>query len=264
MVTSLDRFEYFCKEIVIGGSLNSLLYAWFTGATLICADPKQPFFFEDSVGVEKNKIWRKMFFLLSMSGQAPIPASSQSIRIENNLVKVVTSHSRLVRFRYEKIKLFDPAEVGATQKGDLHMVLDWMHVNTGAKHSYDFIKTEDNFVKSICFYPISKRAGEDFKNLVSISYLSDDELREYYFSDTYAKFKVEKLMKESGIKGRKNGFKNGVPYHLNAKVTPTRRDVFCVDKYDLEYCQLTDEEILEKFSGPPKNKKIEKLLRYLA
>ena len=98
--------------------------------------------------------------------------------------------------------------------------------------------------------------------------LKEDELKDYSYSDTYAKFKTEYLLKEKGIRGRKNGYKNGVVYHLNAKVTPTLREVFCIDNYymDLDknvtYNKLTDEEILDKFKGPPKNKSIQKLLRY--
>lgn len=293
MLTGLDKFEYFSNELVIGGTLNSLLYAWFTGSTLICTTPREPLFFERfsptaqldklgienkitnlhsscgkiSTGIQKSEVWKRLFFLLSLVGQAPISSTSQSIRIEDNIVKVVTSHSRLARFRFENLKIFDPSEVGAIQKNrknPKYMVLDWMHVNTGVKHPYDLLQSGDDFVKNVHFYPVAHRGGCDFKNLVSVSYLRGDELKEYYFSDTYAKFKTEQLMKDSGIKGRKNGFKNGVSYHLNVKITPTKREIFCIDKYDLDYCQLTDEQILEKFTGPPRNRRIQKLLRHLA
>ena len=46
MESRLDRFEYTVDELVIGGTLEALLYAWFTGSTLLSIDPKEPYFFE--------------------------------------------------------------------------------------------------------------------------------------------------------------------------------------------------------------------------
>lgn len=293
----LDRFEYTIDELVIGGTLNALLYAWFTGATIICTNPKEPFFFErfspkakldriglinesvtlnsptgsETYGSKKSDVWRRLFMLLSMAGQAPISSTAQSIRMEDGVVKVITSHSRLARFRYKKAKIFDPSEIDAIQKNrkdPCYMVLDWMKVNTGKLHAYEFVRGDGDFINQIYFYAVTQRGGEDFKDLVAVSYLNDSELKDYSFSDTYAKFKTEHLMKEHGIKGKRNGYKKGIPCRLNVKVTPTLREVFCIDGYyvDLDknvtYSKLTDEEILDKFKGPPKNKDVQKLLRY--
>ena len=294
---NLDHHEYEVDELVIGGSLNALLYAWYTGATILCIDPQEPFFFERfpcdldlnkigfsnvtthlnhpegqlGVGIKKSEVWRKLFFLLSMAGQAPIPNSTQSLRIDEDVVKVTTSHSRMAKFKFEKLKIFDASQVGIQQVNSRlrkYKVLDWIWVNTGMVHDLDLIRTEDDFVKEIYFYDYSRRGGKDLKNLLAISYLDGERLDEYEYSDTYAKFKIEYLMKQSGIRGRKNGFKNGVPYHLNVKVTPQKRELICIDEYDLdlergvERCRLTIEEILERYDGPPENKNIQKLLRY--
>ena len=292
MGMNLERHEYSVDEIVVGGSLSALLYAWYTGATLISIDSKEPYFFERfspdvdlsdigfdnvtktlqtskgemSVGIQKSEVWKKLYFLLSMGGQSPIPNSAQSIRIEDNIVKVVTSHSRVARFHYNELKVFNPSQVGdITKKSSLrkYKVLDWTWVNTGMMHSLDYISGRDNFVKEIYFYEYSRRGGQPLKHLVSVSYLSGKQLNEYYYSDTYARFKIEEMMKKVGIKGRRNGYnKNGDPYHLNVKVTPEKREIIPIDDYDLEFCKLSDEEVLKKFSGPPKNKSIQKLLRY--
>jgi len=296
-VMNLDRHEYIIDEVIIGGSLNALLYAWFTGSTLICIDAKEPFFFERfsaetnldhigfknevsilssssreiSVGIRKSEVWRKLFFLISMAGQAPIPNSAQALRIEDGVLKVTTSHSRLARFRFNKLKIFDASEIGIRQinsKIRKYKVLDWMWVNTGMIHDLDYIEDCDDFVKEIYFYAYSHRNNRDLKNLIAISYLNGEQLEEYGYSDTYAKFKVEQMMKQNGVKGRRNGYRNGIPYHLNVKVTPQRRELICIDEYDLDldknvtYCNLSVEEILKNFDGHPKNKNIKKLLRY--
>ena len=297
MGMNLDRHEYESDELVIGGSLSALMYAWYTGATLVSIDSREPYFFERfdvstdltqigfenstrtlqtpkgpfDVGIEKSEVWRKIYFLLAMGGQAPIPNSAQSLRVEDNTVKIVTSHSRVARFNFNKLKIFDASQVGHLSKKSAlrkYKILDWLWVNTGMAHDIDFIKDRDSFVKEIHFYEYTQRKGRPFKNLVAVSYLSGKQLDEYYYSDTYAKFKVEEMMKSAGIKGRKNGYRNGVAYHLNVKVTPERREIIPTDEYDLdlgknvEFCGLSAEEILEQYSGAPSNKNIQKLLRY--
>jgi len=180
MESRLDRFEYTVDELVIGGTLEALLYAWFTGATVICTNPTEPFFFErftpeaklDRIGLEnklttlnspkgskifgpkKSEIWRRLFMLLSMAGQAPITSTAQSVRLESGVVKVTTSHSRLARFRYKKVKIFDPSEIDAIQRnrGDhRYMVLDWMKVDTGKVHPYEFLNDEEDFINNFNF-----------------------------------------------------------------------------------------------------------------
>ena len=297
MGINLDRHEYESDELIIGGSLNALLYAWYTGATLVSIDSVEPYFFERfeaftdltqigfenstqtlqmpkgsiDVGIKKSEVWKKIYFLLAIGGQAPIPNTAQSLRVEDNMVKIVTSHSRVARFKFNKLKIFDASQVGAlSKKSSLrkYKILDWLWVNTGMAHDIDFIKNRDNFVKEMHFYEYTKRKGKPFKNLVAVSYLSGKQLDEYYYSDTYVKFKVEEMMKSVGIKGRRNGYRNGVAYHLNVKVTPEKREIISTDEYDLdlgenvEFCRLSVEEILEQYSGPPNNKNIQKLLRY--
>ena len=297
MGMNLDHHEYSFEEIVIGGSLNALLYAWFTGATLLSVSSQMPLFFErfdpdvdlgclgfenesilhatpqgeKIVGIQKEIVWRKIFFLLAMAGQAPIPDSAQSLRIEDDFVKITTSHSRLARFKFKKLTIFDPAQAGNSVSFGLKSrfkVLDWMWVNTGMVHDLDYISDSDDLVSEIHFYKYKERAGKVQKNLVSVSYLNREQIEDYEYSDTYAKFKTEHMMKEAGIKGRRNGYVKGKPYHLNVKVTPEKRELISIDEVDLELdknitvCSLTDEEILDKFRGQPKNKNIKKLLRY--
>ena len=120
-----------------------------------------------------------------------------------------------------------------------HKVVDWVDVRSGMKHEYDYFETKDSFVREVYFYP-SHRMGsgekDDRKDLVSVSYLTKEQLDDFEYSDTYVKFKILNLMKEAGIKGPKNGRRVDDPNmwaHHSIKIEPSSREV-CVDE-DLPY-----------------------------
>jgi hypothetical protein len=67
--------------------------------------------------------------------------------------------------------------------------------------------------------------------------LTDEQLREFNFSDTMVKFKVLDMMKKAGIRGTRNGRnplypeKSSVPYKYYAlKIEPSERVVYSATK----------------------------------
>tara|TARA_B100000427_G_C15059982_1_gene399403 strand:- start:87 stop:521 length:435 start_codon:yes stop_codon:yes gene_type:complete len=91
-----------------------------------------------------------------------------------------------------------------------------------ASHELEHISTKDNFVKDIYFYPTDRLDGNHnrIRDLVSVSYLTKEQIKDFNYSDTYARFKTEKILKENGITGVKSGFQNGkqVTYTLRLEV----------------------------------------------
>ena len=91
-----------------------------------------------------------------------------------------------------------------------------------AAHDKEHISTDDDFVKDIYFYPTDRLDGNhsSIKDLVTVSYMIKKQIKDFNYSDTYARFKTEKILKENGITGRKNGFQNGkqITYTLRLEV----------------------------------------------
>tara|TARA_Y100000310_G_C20124585_1_gene553043 strand:- start:165 stop:578 length:414 start_codon:yes stop_codon:yes gene_type:complete len=74
------------------------------------------------------------------------------------------------------------------------------------KHEYDFLEDDDYFVNQILFYPTDRVDGnQPFKDAVSISYLTEEQLTSFDYSDINARFKTLKMMKEAGMRGARNG-----------------------------------------------------------
>jgi len=265
-VSDLNHHLYEIDEFVIGNSLEAISYAFLNHRTLALNGPhKLNFFdfFEPQVDLQKYKLeleqyelkthegtklvgpskletWERMVFSLSLAGLLPVHDLVSSIRIEDeNILKISTENSRMIRFKFNKLRIFDDENVyglGLPIQDDRYKVVDWINVRSGMKHKYDCLETEDDFVKEIYFYPSSRVGGgpnDERKDLVSVSYLTKEQLEDFNYSDTYVKFKIQSLMKECGIKGARNGRRHDDPnkyaYH-SIKIEPTRRETIKVTK----------------------------------
>jgi hypothetical protein len=63
-----------------------------------------------------------------------------------------------------------------------------------------------DFVKNIIFYPSERVSGDhDFKDAISVSYITKDNLDLFEYSDINARFKTKYMMKKVGIRGARNG-----------------------------------------------------------
>ena len=196
------------------------MYAAEHGYPCIFTRPLPPFIFDGLTSPiqemdTKLEVWQKYLVALSLNGQAPFSDKCVSITIEeDNTLKVITSGSRLARIKFENLIIFDdynitglPFKKGTTN--EKNKVLDWFHVRSGMEHNYDVIETGDDFIGTIIFYPSNRFGNQKTdrvrKDLVAISYLEDDQLSDFDFSDTMARFKITKIMKDHGIRGARNG-----------------------------------------------------------
>jgi|15BtaG_2_1085339.scaffolds.fasta_scaffold00154_4 hypothetical protein len=224
------------EEVVIGSTLSGLLYGYYTGASIVYTELKIPFRFDrfgayfdldkvvrqpeprqfvtldrkEMAGLPKRDMWEKLFFILSMSGQIPFADKVKSIRVEDTL-KVVTRKTNEINFN--KLRIFDDTEIwgipslGTPDKTTAFRVYDWINVHSGTTHGLDYIADiAGSVIEKVIFYPSDRVDGNhNKKDIVCISNMSENQLNDYRFSDTYVRFKIEKLMKEAGIRGRRNG-----------------------------------------------------------
>jgi hypothetical protein len=248
-------YEY--DEIVIGGSLSALLYSFYKSKPVIFVKPQKPLFFESHT----VDLWAKTNFLLNLSGLMPCQENVSAIRIDKDekILKVVTDNSRMAKFKFESLRVFDDQEVlglgDPAEQVKNYMVLDWMNVLSGMAHEHDVLESGDDFVNKVYFYP-SKRMdrSKDRKDAVAISFLNDQQLKDFEYSDTYARFKTLAMMKEAGIRGARNGKDPNRPgkYKYYAlKIETAHRDVkqIKMHKYENESGLVFDyrqpEEILK-------------------
>ena len=247
----LEKHVYFHDTVVIGGNLPAFLYAYTNSLPIIFVDGKPPFEFDrfgeedlSFLGAGKRKTethlqaWSRIAFLLGIAGLMPLSDMAESIRIKERQLSVITNHSRLIKINFNKLVIFDDEKIsGLTQitgkEKSKSRVIDWVNVRSGCNHGVDYLETDDDFVSRIVFYPTERSDNKKLKDLFAESFLTEEEIKDFSYSDTMVKFKVLDMMKKAGIRGSRNGKnplypeRSSVPYKYYAvKIEPSERQIY--------------------------------------
>jgi len=201
-------------KIVIGGTLEALVFAALNDYPVIFVEPKMPHIFENfENGDSKYEMWVRCALVLSASGRHPCGQRCQTIRIEDNVLKAFDDSSKIHERLFTEAYIFDEAGIIGLNAPEIDwdheeefQVIDWINVRSGATHEFDFHQTDDKFVNKIYFYPSDRIDGKTkCKDIAAFSYLTHEQLNDFGYSDTMTCFKVKSLMKDLGIRGTRNG-----------------------------------------------------------
>tara|TARA_R110000824_G_scaffold67377_8_gene174582 strand:+ start:26128 stop:26856 length:729 start_codon:yes stop_codon:yes gene_type:complete len=208
--------------VVLGGNITSFLYSHENNLPLIINNVEKPHRFAKINNVNALSLWHKLFYSLSLSGLNLLGLKAQSIRIKEEELSATTKDARVIKFDYNKLIIFDDESIyGLPQPVEENkdfVVLDWIAAKSCQAHEHKHWKTKDSLVNELYFYPTERMDGHhpNRKDLVAISFLNKEQLKDFEYSDTYAKFKVMDMMKKHGIGGRKCG--GGNQYALKLEV----------------------------------------------
>jgi hypothetical protein len=254
----LKNHLFHWKEIVIGGNLNAHVYAnekssYIINNTMDSVHTLDATGFDYDLGVggtflkdsKKIDLLDALAYKLSFQGLNPFSDKISSIRLEeNNTLKIATKNARVFRLSYDKLRIFDinnihdlPFETEKVTKG--FRVYDWFDVNKGAQHEVDSLADASScLVKNIKFYITDRVDGtHSFKDLVAESFLTQDQLYDPEYSDTYARLKVLAMMREAGMKGPLNGTdRNGRVVYRPLKIELNRRETIPVTEIKSMEC----------------------------
>ena len=230
------KTEFYFREIIMGGSLESLMYSFINETPIILKDPLVPFNlerfdqsydlrvlgFEDTRSVFKSEVWDRLSFLLSMNGIILYPNVINNIREENKSRFITTKDRNRIKVTYSKKVEFDKI------LDDEVNVYDWFDVRTGSVHEHRILTDpQSKFIEKVFFYS-SHRIGVNGgkKDAVAKSVIKSSDLLNYDKSEGYARLKVLKMMKESGIRGASNGYnKSGYQLFYSPKIEHSHREI---------------------------------------
>ena len=192
-------------NLVIGHSYSAVLYAYDTDSKLIINSEKQPFFFESF-----QSDWSNKLFEMSIAGNVLFGSAVKSVRFEDNTASITHSNQK-TKVTFNKCTVFEDDNLLlqnelVNSKTMKSLVLDWVSVRSCGLHDHLELHTDSDFVNSVYFYKSNRISGNhNKKDAVCLSYLEPDQLSDFDYSDTMARFKLEQVMLDSGIKGASRG-----------------------------------------------------------
>ena len=177
-------------------------------------------------GTPKIELWNRLLFVMSVSGLLPFGTRDITVRQEEKYTNIKTK-SRSYRYEVGEVIKF---------KNTYHQykAFDWISVRSCGKHDLQYFNTDDKFVNELFFYP-SERRGIDTTNrpvndLLVISTLTEGQLEDFDYGETITRMKTTLVLKELGIRGKRNG-KNpkyprwGQPYRYHTiKLEHSKRE----------------------------------------
>jgi hypothetical protein len=246
-------FEY--DNVVIGSSLKAVLFAFNNRFPLIHADEQRPFRFDylesnldlssiklenqetvlkafkgdKVIGVSKEILWERLLFFLSLDGKNPFSNLCKNMRLGDNTIVCSNEYSKIAEINFNTCYYFgDPKCFGLREKvvaKQNYICYDWIAFNRGGKHDVDYIKLEDNFVNEVWFYSSDRIDGNTpVKDACVVSRIKEEDILDFDFSETMARFKLISEMETRGMKGVFNGYgPNGKPKYYKFRTTSIAR-----------------------------------------
>ena len=257
--------KLYYNSIVLGSSLDAILFGAQNFFPVIFSDFQKPFRFETfepklnldflnisqdlwpkslttfgdeiSVGMPKHLLWERFMFLLSAHGHVPLSNLCRSFRASDNKLTCFNEYSKIAEIEFENCYYFGDDNVhGLFEQKQLdnhkYLCYDWIAFNKGGKHDIDFFETDSDFVKRVWFYPSDRIDGNTaVKDACVLSILNTEQINDFDFSETMAKFKLISDMESRGMKGQFNGYgPNGNPKYYKFKTTHTKREKHVINE----------------------------------
>jgi len=267
-MTKIKDHEYEYERLAIGGTLPAFLFCYYNSVPNINVELKKPFVFDETnvlhkeFGDTRREILERLGTTLSLSGLLPFGGNVSSIRIIDENTLGAYSEARKVKVKFNELIIFDETGIQNLPKvtkrvTKKYKVYDWLFAKQGKKHEHRLLKTDDDFVKEVIFYPSFKRgASPDWYDPVAISYMNERQLHDVNYGENLVRLKVTAMMKEAGIRGAGNGYDTRKPdrrLYYAVKVEHTHREVETIgrdvheDTETIKFNHQAEEEIEQNF-----------------
>lgn len=218
---------YEFDNLVIGGTLQAVLFAYSKSLPLLFINPKVPLMFEKTEcllfkGSYKIDLWHRLVAILSLSGLLPFSNKINSLRITGKNDAQAYSDNRRFLIKFNKLSIFDEEglvglepPVFVAQK--TYKVYDWLTNRGMSRHDLKEINSDEPFVQKVLFYKSNRKGAQrTTKDVIAVSELSEEQFFDLDYSENFARLKAIRMMKDAGLRGYSNGYskiKNALQYY---------------------------------------------------
>jgi len=189
---------------VVGGDIASFLYAFKNDCFVVFTKPGKPFFFEKfDTGDLKEAVWTFLYFQMMYRGKILGVEPNQTIRAEEDILKIITEGNSLLNYKFEDLVCFNPEMLsGASileKKNRKHFVVDKIKLSA-RQHDQKYHFVGDDFVKELHFDNIGRQ-----KFIYVVSEIFESEINDFDLGQVTLRYKLEPILKKLGIQGSRNG-----------------------------------------------------------
>lgn len=254
-------------HLVVGNDIAAATYALLHDCYFLSTSEPPPFFSLNDfkiLGHERQDVtWSRLNLLLSLTGKSLNYSNVENVRLTDEQIKISTS-SGLYKYNFEKCSVFDPTGIEldneiASTKPATYIVYDDFELSClGDKHKTLSAKqTSENFGGKIYYYSSDRVDGASYvTDCVAVSTLSKEQLSDVNYSDSMARFVVERHLESIGICGNfVEMYKSGKPKYRKPKVLHNKRLSIPRDNNLYEntekvvFCRMTLEEVIDSVSA---------------
>lgn len=242
-------------RIVIGSTIEAAYYAILNDCFFFPNRAIPPLFYR-----ENTEMWPKLTFMLGLLSKLISFEDTATIRITDNELKIIAENVTY-KYKFGECCIFDPTGVQLENKilkakNKTFLVIDDFELSTLGEHRFEIppVTGQSGFAREIHFYSSDRVDGASYiTDCVVESELTQEQINSFDYSDTMARFIVERHLESMGIKGAFMKFyKSGKPKYRKPKVTHVKRLVFERDNNvygDTEIVKIKNfsmEEIIEE------------------
>jgi len=202
----LPPLEYTIDNVVLGWREEAVSFAREHGYHLIVNSEQRPFHYFVGYQDIKSK-WYEGIFDLGMRSLLPIPFDVQAVALDEGKLKVVTQGNTKVLINFKKLHIFDLDNCGNLGVDEVikdYLVHDMFDITAGSRLGREIVlKPKNTFVRLIEFVAsnrIDRNTLGDFKDIITTSIISHEEIKSFEFSGTVVRIFLERKLKEHEIK----------------------------------------------------------------
>jgi len=225
--------KIYLKDVVYGGTIESIIYAHLNDFFFIPDGDYCPFYLEflDSaasklLGIEEIltlntlngpremgalslELWSQLLYRMSMLGKCLITNDIQTIRLEDNSIRITHKRPYYIDIHFEKLFVFseynlDGLSAPVEKLENTIRTYDWLDLREGLSSDVDYMKVDKGPIREVFLYPSERWDGfsNKRKDICIISELPEKEVNLFENSDTYFRLILENIINESGIRSQ--------------------------------------------------------------
>ena len=205
-------------NIVVGGDVASFLYAFKNDYYVAFTKSEKPFFFEKfDTGDLKAAVWEFLYLQMIYRGKILGVEPNQSIRIEDNVLKIITEGNSLLNYKFSNLAVINPSMLtGVSPVKTVNRklwVVDKLKLSA-REHGQKYHCVGDDFVKELHFDNIGRQ-----KFIYVVSEIAERKLNDFDYTAVPLRYKLFPVLRDLGIQGSRNGKNKS----LSMKLTPMER-----------------------------------------